>query len=132
MTDVVENDIINNDYTLFQKILYGGVSHGVFIIPTHFFKILITLLFPPIGEIFNALTAVPTYIIDTFPWITWDAIKNLVQYDTLKRIVYSFILTSLFYIPGLVYVLANITPNTANVDGVLKCNAKTGECILQQ
>ena len=49
--DVVENDIQSDNYSLFQRILYGGSSHGVVIIPTHFFKILITLLFPPIGEI---------------------------------------------------------------------------------
>ena len=132
MTDVVENDIMNDSYTLLQKVLYGGVSHGVIIIPTHFFKILITLIFPPIGEIFNALTSVPGAVIDKFPWITWNALINLVNYDTLKRIVYSFILTSLFYLPGLIFVLANLTPSTANVDGVLQCDANTGECTLKQ
>jgi hypothetical protein len=128
--DVVENDIQNDNYTLFQKILYGGVSHGVLIIPTHFFKILITLLFPPIGEIFNALTSVPEYIADTFPWITWNAIINLVQFNTINRIVYSFILTSMFYIPGLIYVLANLTPNTNYTPGTLQCRADTGQCEL--
>ena len=127
--DVVENDIQNGNYTLFQKMLYGGVSHGVVIIPTHFFKILITLLFPPIGEIFSALSAAPEYIIDTFPWITWDAIKNLVKFENINRIVYSFILTSMFYIPGLIYVLANLTPNTG-YSGTLRCRADTGECTL--
>ena len=128
--DVVENDIQSDNYTLFQKVLYGGVSHGVLIIPTHFFKILITLLFPPIGEIFNALTSVPEYIADSFPWITWDAIMNLVKFDTINRIVYSFILTSMFYIPGLIYVLANLTPNTNYTPGTLQCRADTGECTM--
>jgi hypothetical protein len=126
--DTVENDIQNDNYTLFQKILYGGVSHGVIIIPTHFFKILISLLFPPIGEIFNALTSVPEYIADSFPWITWDAIKNLLNYETLNRIIYSFILTSMFYIPGLVFVLANLTPNTNYTPGTLQCSVDTGKC----
>ena len=129
--DVVENDIQSDNYTLFQKILYGGVSHGVIVIPTHFFKILITLLFPPIGEIFSALTSVPEYIADSFPWITWDAIMNLVKFETINRIVYTFILTSMFYIPGLVYVLANLTPNTSYTPGTLKCRADTGVCELQ-
>ena len=99
--DVVESDIQSDNYTLFQRILYGGVSHGVVVIPTHFFKILITILFPPIGEIFSAITSVPEFIADKFPWITWDALKNLVKFETINRIVYSFILTSMFYIPGL-------------------------------
>ena len=126
--DTVENDIQSDNYTLFQKILYGGVSHGVIVIPTHFFKILITLLFPPIGEIFSAITSVPEYIADTFPWITWDAIRNLVKFETINRIVYCFILTSMFYIPGLVYVLANLTPNTNYTPGTLKCRLDTGQC----
>lgn len=126
--DVVESDIQSDNYTFFQKILYGGVSHGVVVIPTHFFKILITILFPPIGEIFSAITSVPEFIADTFPWITWDAIKNLVKFETLNRIVYSFILTSMFYIPGLVYVLANLTPNTSYTPGTLQCRADTGVC----
>jgi hypothetical protein len=130
MTDVVENDILNGNYSLFQKTLYGGISHGVVIIPTHFFKILITLLFPPIGEIFNALTAAPKYIVNEFPWITWDAIKNLVKYEVINRIVYSFILTSLFYLPGLIYVLAKLTPNQTYTPGTLQCDGATGKCTL--
>lgn len=126
--DVVESDIQSDNYTLFQRILYGGVSHGVVVIPTHFFKILITILFPPIGEIFSAITSVPEFIADKFPWITWDALKNLVKFETLNRIVYSFILTSMFYIPGLVYVLANLTPNTSYTPGTLQCRADTGVC----
>ena len=129
--DVVENDIKSDNYTLFQKILYGGVSHGVIVIPTHFFKILITLLFPPIGEIFSALTSVPEFIADSFPWITWDAIMNLVKFETINRIVYSFILTSMFYIPGLIYVLANLVPNTSYTPGTLQCRADTGVCELK-
>lgn len=129
--DVVENDIQRDNYTLFQKILYGGVSHGVVVIPTHFFKILITLLFPPIGEIFNILSSVPEFIADKFPWITWNAIMNLVKFENINRIVYSFILTSMFYIPGLVYVLANLTPQTNYTPGTLQCRADTGECTLK-
>ena len=126
MTDVVENDILDNRYSLFQKVLYGGVMHGVLVIPTHWVKLLITLIFPPLGEILNAITE---YMIDTFPWITWKCISNLFTFEILNRIVYSFILTSMFYIPGLIYTLSNITVNTPNVPGTLMCNNSTGECI---
>ena len=126
MTDSVENAILNNNYSLFQKVLYGGVSHGVLIIPTHFFKLIITLIFPPLGQIINILS---DKLISTFPWITWDALKQLFEYKNLNYIIYSFVLTSMFYIPGLVYTLSKLTTNTDNVPGTLKCNPKTGECI---
>lgn len=125
MTDVVENDILNGKYSLFQQILYGGVAHGVLIIPTHFFKLLFTLIFPPLGEIIGAVSSLIT---DSFPWITWDAIKKIFEYQTLNRIIYSFLLTSMFYIPGLIYTLSNLTTNTPNVPGTLVCNPDTGVC----
>ena len=93
MTDLVENDILNGYYTLFQKILYGGVMHGVVVIPTNWIRLLITLIFPPLGEILNAITE---YMIDTFPWITWNAITKIFEFEVLNRIVYSFILTIYF------------------------------------
>jgi hypothetical protein len=124
MTDVVENDILNGSYSLFQQVLYGGVSHGVIIIPTHVFKLLFTLIFPPLGEIISSLSE---FISDTFPWVTWEALKKLFEYKTLNRIIYSFLLTSMFYIPGLIYTLSNITTNTPNVPGTLICNSD-GEC----
>lgn len=125
MTDSVENDILNDNYTLFQKVLYGGISHGIIIIPTNFFKIIITLIFPPLGQVINSMSE---FIIDKFPWITWDALKKLFDYETLNKIIYSFILTSMFYIPGLIYVLSHITTNTPNVPGMLICNPYTGKC----
>jgi uncharacterized membrane protein YqaE (UPF0057 family) len=128
MTDVVEDDILNDNYTFFQRILYGGVSSGILIIPTHFFKILITLIFPPLGEIFGALTSSVGFIADSFPWITWDALKKLVHYETINRIVYSFLLTSLFYIPGLLYSLSNLEPNSEYTPDTLQCNKDTGQC----
>lgn len=126
MTDAVENDILNGNYTLFQQVLYGGVAHGVIIIPTHFLKLLFSLIYPPIGEIINAVSSLAS---TTFPWITWEAIKKIFEYETLNRIIYSFILTSMFYIPGLLYTLSNLTTNTPKVSGTLMCNPETGRCI---
>jgi len=125
MTDVVENDILNGNYSLFQKVLYGGVSHGVVIIPTHVLKLLFTLIFPPLGEV---ISCIGEFISDTFPWVTWEALKKLVEYKILNRIIYSFVLTSLFYIPGLIYTLSNLTTNTPNVPGTLICTPD-GNCM---
>ena len=124
MTDVIENDILNDRYTLFQQTIYGGVGHGVMVIPTNWINLLITLIFPPLGEILNNLTE---HLMDTFPWITWDALKNLFDYQVFTRIVYSFVLTSMFYLPGLIYTLSKLTVNTPNIPGTLQCNSE-GAC----
>lgn len=123
--DSVERDIHNNDYSLFQRILYGGVSSGAMVIPTHFFKLIFTLIFPPIGEIMNAVS---DFLIDSFPYITWSAIKAIFEYENLTRIIYSFVLTSMFYFPGLIYVLSKIKTATPSINGTLRCDPKTGRC----
>jgi hypothetical protein len=127
--DSVERDIYNDDYSLFQRILYGGVSSGSLVIPTNFFKLIFTLIFPPIGEILNAVSK---FLIDKFPFITWEAVKAIFEYDNLTRIVYSFVLTSMFYFPGLIYVLSKIETATPNINGTLKCSTETGKCEMVQ
>ena len=125
--DSVEVDIHRGDYSLYQRILYGGVSSGALVLPTHIFKILFTLIFPPLGEIMNCVS---DYLVDNFPYITWDAIKQIFDYENLTRIIYAYVLTSMFYLPGLIYVLAKIPTATPNVNGTLKCNPNTGECTM--
>jgi len=125
--DVVEKDIYNDDYKLYQKILYGGISSGAFVIPTHAIKLLFTLIFPPLGEIIDT---VAEYVVSEFPYVTWKMFKALFEYDTLKRILYSFVLTSLFYIPGLIYTLSKFETSTPNINGTVHCDGETGECVL--
>ena len=67
MTDYVENKIFSDKYDLFDRTLYGGVGHGVIIIPTNIFKVLFTVIFPPLGELINDLQDV---ILDEFPYVT--------------------------------------------------------------
>lgn len=45
---------------------------------------------------------------DTFPYFTWETLYKLFSNEAIKQIVYSLILTTLFYIPGLVYTLTII------------------------
>lgn len=104
MTDSLENKIKAGDWTLFDKVMYGGLGFGSVALPTNLFKVLFTVIFPPLGEIINI---VGDYVIDQFPYITYDSLKAIV--NNLNRIIYSFILTSMFYIPGLIYTLSNIT-----------------------
>ncbi len=103
-TDNLENKIYADDWTLFDKIMYGGLGYGAFCLPTNFFKVIFTVIFPPLGEIINIVS---DYVLDKFPYITYDTVKQV--FLNLRRIIYSFILTSLFYIPGLIYTLSNIS-----------------------
>ena len=100
------SQIINAEqWTLFDKVMYGGLGYGAFCLPTDFFKVIIAIMFPPLGEIINI---VEDTINTSFPYINLKSIKKLFEYTNLNTIVYSFLLTTLFYFPGLVYTLTNI------------------------
>jgi hypothetical protein len=107
-----ENVIDLNKWTLFDKVMYGGLGYGSFCLPSSFFKVFITVLFPPLGEIVNIIADEVSY---DMPFLNWGVIKSLVDYQNISKIIYSFLLTTLFYIPGLVYTLGNI----ANKDNKL-------------
>ena len=124
-TDYVENAINKGEYTLFKRVMYGGMGHGVIIIPTHIFKILFTIIFPPLGVIIEEMSS---YLIDKFPYVTWDGIKQLLNFTVLNKIVYSFLLTSLFYLPGLLYTLAHLTV-APSARGTIVCNPDGSSCV---
>lgn len=126
MTDFVENKIFSDKYDLFDRALYGGIGHGVITIPTHIFKIIFTIIFPPIGEILNI---VENYLLEQFPYITWNTLKMLLEFKNINRIIYSFLLTSLFYIPGLIYTLSQLTIQTRGIRGSIVVDPDTGEYI---
>ena len=104
-------EINANDWTLYDKITYGGLGYGAFSLPSNFFIIIATCIFPPLGQLINILG---DSIIDYPPFFTMSALKKLVTPDNIISIIYSFILTSLFYVPGLVYVLGNIIDSENN------------------
>lgn len=92
-------------WTLFDKVMYGGFGYSSFCLPADFFKVIVAIIFPPMGEVINM---VEDTVSDSFPWITWESLQKLFTYNSLNTIVYSFLLTTLFYIPGLIYTLTNI------------------------
>jgi len=105
------NAINLNKWTLFDKVMYGGLGYGSFCFPSNFFKVIIAVIFPPLGEVVNIIGNDVTY---DMPFLNWKVISNLVKYENLNKIVYSFLLTTLFYIPGLVYTLRNISDTDIN------------------
>jgi len=126
MTDFVENRIFSDKYDLFDRVLYGGIGHGIITIPTHIFKVIFTIIFPPIGEILNIIE---DYLLSQFPYITWNTLKMLLKFENLNRIIYSFLLTSLFYVPGLVYTLAKLTIQSRGIRGSIVIDPETGEYV---
>ena len=96
MPDTLEIKIDEGNYTLYDKFIYGGLGYGTFCLPTNLFRIIFTVIFPPLGIFMG-------YIINTFPFVDFPKlIRNI------DKIIYSFILTMLFYIPGLIYSLSVI------------------------
>jgi uncharacterized membrane protein YqaE (UPF0057 family) len=124
--DAAEQDIYNGKYTLFSKVLYGGIASGVVVIPTNAIKIILAIIFPPLGTI---LEIIGNELLNEFPYITWNTLTKLFDYENFNKIIYTFILTSMFYVPGLVYTLAQITTSQNNNRGTMECNADTGECV---
>lgn len=93
-----------NEYTLFHKILCGGLGYGSFCMPTMIFKIIFTVLFPPLGILINNLNPDrKTPLLKSFPYLTADHFINI--FKRIDEFIIAFILTMLFYIPGLVYVM---------------------------
>jgi uncharacterized membrane protein YqaE (UPF0057 family) len=113
--DKLENKILDGRYDLFDKVCYGGVCHGITVLPDNLFKVIFSVLFPPIGEILNIVSG---YVLDEFPYITWDTLKVL--FANFQRIIYSIVLTSLFYIPGLVYTLSGVSCKNDGPTGIVR------------
>jgi uncharacterized membrane protein YqaE (UPF0057 family) len=114
------NTIDIREWTLFDKLMYGGLGYGAFCFPTDFFKVIIAILFPPLGEVLNILDDTITA---EFPYVSWECMKKLCQYESLKRLVYSFVLTALFYVPGLVYTLTGIVEQEQKIPITTKPNS---------
>ncbi len=97
----LEKKIDDMEWTLFDRFMYGGLGHGYFCFPTNLVRIIFTVLFPPLGVILKHLK-----VVEEFPYITMQTLQNL--FDNIGDIVYCFVLTSLFYVPGLIYGLSGL------------------------
>ena len=123
-TNIDANTIDLSKWTLFDKVMYGGLGYGAFCLPTNFFKIIITIIFPPLGQLVNNVGA---SVNSSFPYFNWNVIKNILSYDNINSLIYSFLLTTLFYIPGLVYTLTNISnsDNGYNIETIYDASQST-------
>jgi uncharacterized membrane protein YqaE (UPF0057 family) len=92
----LEIKIDEDNFTLWDRFLYGGLGYSMITLPTNLFRIIATVLFPPLGVVMK-------YIVNDFPYIDFP---NLVLH--LDDVIYVLILTTFFYIPGLIYSLSLI------------------------
>ena len=91
------------DWTLYDKVLYGGFGYSEFCLPDNLLLIALAVIYPPLGMISQIIRST---IIHEFPYITANTFITLFQ--KMDRIVYSIIYTMFLYIPGLIYTLKYI------------------------
>ena len=95
------------EYTFYDKFVFGGLGRGTFCLPTNLLRVIFTVIFPPLGIMFKFLTS-------DFPYINFGLLV-----ENLHEIMYVFMLTALFYIPGLIYALSSINEDT-NINDLIK------------
>lgn len=118
----LDSRIKNDGYTLFDKILYGGLGYGHYSLPTNIFKIILTVIFPPLGILITNLGKLDP----VFPYLTTNNLLNIL--NKIDEFILSFILTMLFYIPGLIYTLTKIKSKEYDYDKIdVDCTIKEGE-----
>ena len=91
-----------NDWTLFDKVLYGGFGYSEFCMPDNILIIALTIIYPPLGMVSYL---VRNTISRSFPYITAKTFINLFQ--NMQLIAYSFVYTMFLYIPGIIYTFNN-------------------------
>lgn len=96
----IEARIDRDEYTMIDKLIYGGFVSGYLVLPTNILKIICTIIFPPLGIIVNEII---------------DELKEnrlMKFFYIIDKIIYSIILTMFFYFPGLIYSLSQISRPT--------------------
>jgi uncharacterized membrane protein YqaE (UPF0057 family) len=99
--DQLYEQIDNNNWSFYDKLVYGGLGYGNVCLPAHLFDIIFTVIFPPFGLILSRLD-----FANTFPYIHWNTLSKVI--DDMGLIVKCFLLTMFFYVPGLIYALNSL------------------------
>lgn len=103
----IKMKIATDNYTFFDKIMYGGLGYGYFCVPENIFKIIFTVIFPPLGVLIDSIKTSKK----EFPYISINNFKEIL--GRIDKIFICFILTALFYVPGLIYALNVINTSDA-------------------
>ena len=73
---------------MLKMFVHGGMINEDFCIPLYFIKLIFTVVFPPIGVFID---------------------QHSKGYPNINKIGICFLLTAMFYFPGLIYALHNVT-----------------------
>ena len=95
--------IDNGEYTLYDKFLYGGLGYGHLCLNKNGLRVILSIIFPPIAIILKHLQ-----LKENYPYITKEGLINL--YNNLGDVMYSVLLTFLFWVPGVVYSFQQFKP----------------------
>jgi uncharacterized membrane protein YqaE (UPF0057 family) len=99
--DQLYEKIDNNNWSFYDKLVYGGLGYGNICLPAHLFDIIFTVIFPPLGLILSRLD-----FSNTFPYIHWNTLTKVI--NDIGIIMKCFFLTMFFYVPGLIYALNSL------------------------
>jgi len=104
----IANDMDN--VSLYDKMMYGGMGYGTFCVPKELPSYIMVIVFPPLSVFVQQ-------------WKT--------GFKRIDKIIISFILTSLFYFPGLLYGLNELScGGLSGTSSLAKCGgglSKLGE-----
>ena len=65
--DYAEETIYSGKYSIASRFLYGGIFSGAIVLPTNFIKIILTLIFPPLGTL---LEIIGKYILNELDYLS--------------------------------------------------------------
>lgn len=120
MADDLEIEITekveNNEYTLYDKVMYGGLGYGYLCLPANMFKILVSIIFPPLGILINNVGEVKP----EFPYISLENFENILK--KFDEFIISLLLTALFWVPGIIYTLSKLKQDKTTIS---KKNSKS-------
>lgn len=102
--DDKERRIDDGDWSYTDKFIYGGLGYGNMCLPSNLFRVIATIIFPPLGIIINYVES-----LDFFPYLS---LTNLIK--NIDELLMSIILTAFFYVPGLIYSLNKIKCGSCN------------------
>ena len=89
--DDIKEKIDAGDWTIVDKILKGGFGYGKLCVPDEMPNIVLAIVFPPASVIWNYHLGIYTL------------------WETIKKFIKCLVLTSLFYFPGLIYAVNEIS-----------------------
>ncbi len=89
--DHIKEKIDRGEYTFMDKIISGGMGYGKFCIPDEMPHVILAIVFPPFSILWNY------------------HLGHYTLWETIKKFFQCFVLTMIFYFPGLIYAINEIS-----------------------